>query len=214
MADFQTLLDGYRRFRHLGYAKQRERYDQLAHGQSPKIMIIACSDSRVDPSLIFDVEPGQIFMLRNVANLVPPYSPDGGLHGVSAAVEFAVTMLKVEHILVMGHGRCGGVQACLGKTYDQQGGEYSFIGQWISMIKPVRDKLLIAHSADPEVDMQTRLEQATVELSLANLETFPFVKQRIIDKSLTLQGGFFDISDGQLKIRNPETGHFTDVQNS
>ena len=213
MAEFDILLDGYRRFRQHSYAKQRERYDKLAEGQSPKTMVIACSDSRVDPSLIFDAGPGQMFVLRNVANLVPPYSPDGGLHGVSAAVEFAVTMLKVEHILVMGHGRCGGVHACLSKAYESSGDEISFIGQWISMIKPVRDIVLMAHSVNPADDIQTRLEQATVELSLANLRTFPFIQRREAQKLLSLHGGYFDISDGQLKMLDVDSGHFINVEN-
>jgi carbonic anhydrase len=146
MSEFEELLEGYRRFRVGAYVEQRQRYDKLANkGQAPKVMIIACSDSRVDPTRVFDTGPGQAFVLRNVANLVPPYSPDDGLHGASAALEYAVTQLKVHHIVVFGHAHCGGIQASLDGTFDDAAhGAGGFIGNWMAMIAPARDRIRAA----------------------------------------------------------------------
>lgn len=218
MPQFRALIEGYRRFRANTYVHQRQRYDSLANkGQQPKVMIIACCDSRVDPTIIFDAEPGQIFVLRNVANLVPPYETGGGRHGASAAIEYAVKQLKVEHIVVLGHGRCGGIQAALSGDFDtspefddQEGG--SFIGQWMAMIRPVRDQIMMAYRIAPDVDPQRALEQAAIRQSLANLRSFPFVTRYEQDGSLKLQGAYFDISDGILKILNPQTDVFDAVE--
>src|SRR5688500_9512808 len=180
MTDFNSLLDGYRRFRTQSYPTQRARYDALANrGQAPKTMIIACSDSRVDPALIFDVEPGQVFVVRNVANLVPPFETGGGRHGVSAALEFAVTQLEVEHVVVMGHGGCGGGAASLSHRFDDASvGEGYFIRHWIDLLDSERDRVEVASAADPALDAQRALEQAAVKVSLANLRTFPCIPER------------------------------------
>ncbi len=151
MTALASLLDGYRRFRTGEYQDQRRRFDRLAtEGQSPPVMIVACCDSRVDPTRIFDVDPGEVFVLRNVANLVPPYEPDGGQHSASAAIEFAVTQLEVAEIVVLGHGQCGGIKASLSGRFDAaKPGEGGFIDRWMAMIDPARDEALAEAAATP-----------------------------------------------------------------
>jgi carbonic anhydrase len=208
MADFNTLIAGYRRFREQGWAAQRERWSLLAEGQSPKVMIIACSDSRVDPGQIFDANPGEMFVVRNVANLVPPYEPDRSYHGVSAALEFAVTQLQVGEIIVMGHGFCGGCAAALTGQFDEAAqGEGHFIAHWISMLSPARERVRADH---PELDRAAyrAMEHEGVRISLANLRTFPWVAEREGAGLLKLHGAFFAISDGVLHVLDQESGAF------
>ena len=208
MADFNTLVAGYRRFREQGWSAQRERWSLLAEGQSPKVMIIACSDSRVDPGQIFDANPGEMFVVRNVANLVPPYEPDGSYHGVSAALEFAVTQLQVREIIVMGHGFCGGCAAALTGQFDQAGhGEGHFIAHWINMLTPARDRIRAEH---PQLDRAAyrAMEHEGVRISLQNLRTFPWVAERERAGVLTLHGAFFAISDGVLHLLDEGKGAF------
>nr|WP_295662947.1 carbonic anhydrase [Polymorphobacter sp.] len=213
MAAFDTLLEGYRRFRAGPYNDQRARFDALAHvGQSPKIMIIACADSRVDPTRIFDSAPGEMFVMRNVANLVPPYEADGATHGSSAAIEFAVTQLEVEHIVVMGHARCGGITASLTGKFDAAAeGHGAFIGRWMAKIEPARDRIRAAQAISPDIDAQQALELAAIRLSLDNLRTFPFIEERVVAGTLQLQGTHFDIADGILRILDPATDRFEPV---
>lgn len=210
MADFNALLDGYRRFRAGPYNDQRERYDALTHlGQSPKVMIIACADSRVDPSRVFDAGPGEIFVLRNVANLVPPYETDDAAHGTSAAIEFAVTQLEVEEIVVLGHGKCGGITASLTGKFDQAAeGHGAFIGKWMASIEPARDMIRDAARLSPDIDAQQALELASIRRSIENLREFPFVAEREADGRLTLRGAHFDIADGILRVLDTATGRF------
>lgn len=202
MADFDALIAGYRRFRAGPYSEQRSRYDALAAiGQSPKVMVIACSDSRVDPSRVFDAGPGEIFVLRNVANLVPTYERDGGQHGASAAIEYAVTQLEVEHVVVLGHAQCGGIRASLDGTFDAAAeGHGAFIGRWMSMIEPARDRVRAAAAADPSIDAVEALEYAGIRLSLANLRSFPFVAAAEARGAVRLHGAYFDIGDGDLRL--------------
>jgi carbonic anhydrase len=213
MAAFDTLIDGYRRFRAGPYNDQRARFDALAHvGQSPKVMIIACADSRVDPTRIFDSAPGEMFVMRNVANLVPPYEADGATHGSSAAIEFAVTQLEVEHIVVLGHARCGGITASLTGKFDAAAeGHGAFIGRWMAKIEPARDRIRAAQAISPDIDAQEALELAAIRLSIANLKTFPFVNERVEAGTLALQGAHFDIADGILRILDPATDRFEPV---
>ena len=213
MPQFRALIDGYRRFRSAGYIEQRERYDALANkGQSPKVMVIACSDSRVDPTRVFDSEPGQMFVLRNVANLVPPYAEDDGLHGVSAAVEYAVTQLKVEHILVLGHARCGGIAASFTGQFDEAAhGAGGFINAWMSIIAPARDRIRAAAALSPDIDAHAALELEAIRISIENLRSFPFVAAAEADGSLQLQGALFDIADGILRVLDKDSGRFTAV---
>ena len=175
-------------------------------------MVIGCADSRVDPTRIFDSAPGEIFVMRNVANLVPPYEADGATHGSSAAVEFAVTQLEVDHIVVMGHARCGGITASLtGKFDDAAEGHGAFIGRWMAHIAPARDQVRAAARISPDIDAQQALELAAVRLSLDNLMTFPFVADRVASGRLRLQGTHFDIADGILRVLDPVSGRFEPV---
>ena len=205
MKDFTDLIDGYRRFRLRGWAQQRERWDELAEGQAPKLLVIACSDSRVDPSQIFDASPGEMFVVRNVANLVPPFEADGGRHGVSAAIEFAVTQLEVPEIVVMGHGQCGGVAAALSKRFEgARPGEGGFIAHWVDLLDEARERVVAAYGHDAT----GALEYEAVKVSLANLRSFPCVRNREADGRLRLHGAHFAIADGILRLLNEADGEF------
>lgn len=212
MPEFAELLKGYERFRKNGYPQQRERFDRLVEqGQHPKLMIIGCSDSRVDPAQIFDVDPGEIFVVRNVAALVPPFETSPGLHGVSAALEFAVQFLEVRQIVVMGHGMCGGCKAAL--TRDLHGtrkGEGGFIADWIHLLDEAREPVANLHGTDGRA-AEREMELAAVGVSLANLQTFPCVQEKVATGALKLRGAYFAISEGILYVRNEDTGEFEPV---
>lgn len=212
MHDISELVDGYRRFLDGRYPEEAALYRSLAErGQSPKIMIIACCDSRADPASIFNASPGQFFIVRNVANLVPPFEPHGDYHGTSAALEFAVTELQVETIVVMGHARCGGIGALLqGRIYDEPG-KRGFIGSWMSILQAARSETLSEVSEGSVEERQQALEQAGVRQSIENLQTFPFVRERLKDGRLRLRGAYFDIADGRLLGLEPESGDFKPV---
>jgi carbonic anhydrase len=205
MTDFSALVQGYHRFRGDGWKKQRERWAELSQGQSPKVMVIACSDSRVDPATVFDTSPGEMFVVRNVANLVPPFEADNGRHGVSAALEFAVTQLEVPEILVLGHGGCGGVAAALTQRFDGCApGHGGFIAHWIDLLDEARDRVLAEHG--PEATHV--LEREGIKVSLANLRTFPGIREREAAGTLTLHGALFAIDDGVLHVLDEATGAF------
>ena len=210
MTRFADLIDGYRRFRTEGWARERERWSELAEGQSPKVMVIACSDSRVDPAQIFDARPGEMFVVRNVANLVPPYETGGGHHGVSAALEFAVTQLRVDEVIVLGHGFCGGCAAALTGQFDEAPhGEGHFIADWIELLGDARDKVRARHgSGGFERPAFREMELEGVRTSLRNLRTFPFVQEREAAGDLTLHGAFFSIAEGVLHVLDEESGEF------
>ena len=204
MSGYQELLSGYRRFRTDRYATERRRWETLATGQQPPVMIIGCCDSRVDPATIFDISPGQVFVLRNVANLVPPFEVGGGLHGVSAALEFAVTNLQVQHVVVMGHGACGGVTAALNGGGNPQS---SFIPGWIGLLDEARDRV----NASGAEDRQRALELEGIKTSLKNLRTFPFVREREQAGTLQLHGCHFAIAEGKLYELDDASGEFREV---
>jgi carbonic anhydrase len=209
MTNFNDMLNGYRHFRETGWAQQRERWDELRESQSPKVMVIACSDSRVDPAQIFDTNPGEIFVVRNVAALVPPFETTPGRHGVSAALEFAVQVLKVQDVLVMGHGRCGGCNAALTQELkDAPPGEGGFIAHWIDLLDDARDKVVTQFGEDRSRNAQRAMEQEAVKVSLANLRTFPCIQQKEKDGELRLIGAFFAISDGILHVLDEQSGVF------
>jgi carbonic anhydrase len=211
MTQFTDLLDGYHRFRSADWTTQKERWSELGEGQSPRVMIIACSDSRVDPTQIFDTNPGEIFVVRNVAALVPPFETTPGRHGVSAALEFAVQFLKVEEIVVVGHGLCGGCQAALSKTMEgMPPGEGGFIANWISMLDDAQEKVVRLHGPTGEA-AERAMEQEAVKVSLANLRTFPCIQQKEGDGSLKLHGVVFAISDGALHVLDEELDQFLPV---
>ncbi|MET0250346.1 MAG: carbonic anhydrase [Sphingobium sp.] len=210
MTDFTDMLDGYRRFRNTGWTAQRERWGELAEGQSPRVMVIACSDSRVDPAQIFDTNPGEIFVVRNVAALVPPFETTPGLHGVSAALEFAVQVLKVGEVVVMGHGKCGGCKAALSQDLkDAAPGEGGFIHDWISQLDSARDVVISQYGDDRGPEAERAMEREGVKLSLANLRTFPCVQHKEKSGRLKLVGAVFGIADGQLHILDETDGSFS-----
>lgn len=196
MTPYDRLIEGYRRFRHDRYADEVGKWRRLAEGQRPRTMIVACSDSRVDPATIFSAGPGELFVVRNVANLVPPFSDDMLHHGTSAALEFAVSALEVEQIVVMGHGECGGIRACLEGA---KGGPVSyFIGPWVEIAAPARDEILRTQNWRTDRDLRHTLERASILLSLENLETFPFVREAKEKRGLQLDGAWFSIAEGEL----------------
>ena len=198
MPYLSQLIEGYRRFREKDWAHERERWSELAEGQSPRIMILSCADSRVDPAQIFDARPGEMFVVRNIAALAPPYETTRGYHGVSAALEFAVTQLKVEEILVMGHGLCGGCAAALtGQFDDTQPGEGHFISDWVHMLDGARKAVRVRHEV-LDRNAYTEMEQEAVKVSLANLRTFPWIAEREHAGELKLHGAHFSIAEGRL----------------
>jgi carbonic anhydrase len=197
MTDLSTdpLLAGYRRFRAHQWPRARAAYETLAEaGQTPHTLFLACSDSRADPALIFDAAPGDLFVVRNVANLVPPYQPDGGLHGVSSALEFGVKALKVSRIVVMGHALCGGVQAMRSET---GAAGLDFVEAWVDQGRPTVRRALAGCDHHHEVQVS---EEAIVKLSLDNLRTFPWIAEREAEGALTLTGLHFGIADGVLRV--------------
>ena len=197
MDELSNLLAGYRRFRETRYETEKSRWRALAEGQSPRAIIIACCDSRADPATIFDADPGEIFVVRNVANLVPPFEGGGGRHGVSAALEFAITQLGVREVVVMGHERCGGIQAALtGQFHDAPNGEGGFVANWMSQIDERAAEIAAVHGTGE--DAARILEEVAIRQSLANLRTFPFVIDRETAGTLKVVGCHFSIGEGQL----------------
>ncbi len=204
----QHLIEGYGRFRSGAWAGNRERWARLREGQSPEVMVIACSDSRVDPAQIFDVDPGEIFVVRNVAALVPPFETTPGHHGVSAALEFAVQVLKVKKIIVLGHGMCGGCKAALTREmHGTKPGEGGFIADWIALLDEARDEVAHDHGTHGR-EAERAMELAGVRVSLENLRTFPCIRRKEADGELRLRGAFFAISDGVLHLLDETTGKF------
>ncbi len=210
MPALAKLLEGYKRFRDGAWRSDREEYERLGRGQEPGVMIIGCADSRVDPATIFDTVPGQTFVVRNVANLVPPYMPGGGVHGVSAALEFAVKSLKVKYILVMGHGGCGGIRASLQSATTDPVGE--FVGPWVQIANGPRDKVIHENPGASLDELADKLELEAINHSIRNLMTFPFVREAVEAGELFLHGGWFAIASGELHWRDPETGSFRVVK--
>ncbi|MEH6661590.1 MAG: carbonic anhydrase [Parasphingorhabdus sp.] len=212
MTKFTDLLDGYRRFRSEQWKMQRERWDELKEGQSPKVMIIACSDSRVDPTQIFDTNPGETFIVRNVAALVPPFETTPGQHGVSAALEFAVQFLKVDEVVVMGHGSCGGCAAALSEQMkDMPHGKGGFIADWITLLDGARAKVAHDHGDLSGSEAQLAMEHEGIRTSLANLRTFPCIQEKEADGSIRLIGAWFAIAEGKLHVLDEESDRFSAV---
>ena len=209
MQDNQTfptrLIEGYRSFLDDRFPREQSRFKTLAEeGQAPEIMLIGCCDSRVSPEVIFDASPGELFVARNVANLVPPFETQGDFHGTSAALEFAVQALKVKHIVVLGHARCGGIRAFADDSAPLSPGD--FIGRWVSLIGPAAER--IGPRQGDFSEYLTRLELATVEQSLENLMTFPCVRILVERGKLQLHGAYFGVASGVLLVRDPVTKEF------
>ncbi len=200
------LLEGYKTFATTRLPSEQSRYRELSErGQSPEIMVIGCCDSRVSPEVIFDAGPGELFVVRNVANLVPPYAPDGQAHGVSAALEFAVQVLRVKHIVVLGHAQCGGVRAAVEDNAPLSPGD--FIGSWMSLLAPTVKEA--ARGADESLEaFVTRLEQRAISTSLRNLMTFPCVSILVERGKLQLHGAYFGVARGSLSVLDRIGGAF------
>ncbi len=210
MAIPSDLSAGYRQFRAIRFAEEAGRYRSLSGGQQPTTMIIGCADSRVDPATIFSAGPGELFVVRNVAALVPPCEDGGGYHGTSAALEFAVEGLKVSNIVVMGHGLCGGVAASLTAASGDAVGR--FIGPWVGLLQKVRDDMLGADAHLSGDARQRALEHLAVKQSLQNLRGFPFVQREEKRGALRLHGAWFSIAEGQLEWLDEATGEFAPVR--
>ena len=202
------LADRFRRFKFRHFAPNQDHYEELAtYGQNPDTMIISCCDSRVDPETIFNAMPGELFVVRNVANLVPPYETGGRYHGVSTAIEFAIMNLRVKHVVVMGHSGCGGIKAALDKKAAIET-EAHFISRWMSMLDDARLTVRAAHQMKSQSERVSALEREGIKHSIKNLRTFPFVKDLEDKGRLGLHGAHFEIATGQLSVLNQVTNEF------
>ncbi len=208
MRSIEDLYEGYRRFREGRFTEARDRYRRLAeHGQHPGVMIVACCDSRTDPALIFDAGPGELFVLRNVANLVPPPADDNAFRSTSAAIEFAVSILEVEHVVIMGHAQCGGVRAYVeGALNGGRAGQY--IDRWASLLKPAYERL---PDGLPAEEAAAALERSAIRYSLEQLRSFPFVAERESAGTLTTHGAFFGIASGVLEWLDTDKNTFRPI---
>ena len=206
----QHLLDGYRAFTSQRLPTEQSRYRELSErGQSPAVMVIGCCDSRVSPEVIFDAGPGELFVVRNVANLVPVYQPDGGAHGVSAALEYAVNVLRIQHIVVLGHAQCGGIRAFIDDIEPLSPGD--FIGRWMAMfVKP--GEVVEQRDRESRQDFTIRIEKAAIHRSLENLMTFPFVRTLVERGGLNLHGAYFGVAEGSLFVLDREAKEFHSVR--
>ncbi len=208
MKDVNELVDGFRRFQQRYFSEDRGLYERLTRqGQSPKVMIVACCDSRVDPAIITDSDPGDLFVVRNVANLVPPCEVGGGYHGTSAALEFAVSTLHVSQLIVMGHTRCGGIRALLGEI-PERSVPSGFIAPWMSIVAEARHEVQAAFPETAGEARERACEQAAIRISLRNLKGFPFVREAVIAGRLTLHGWYFDLERGELLCHSAATDAF------
>jgi carbonic anhydrase len=204
----EKLTDRFRRFKHRHFVPNADQYEELAtYGQAPEVMVISCCDSRVDPETIFTAMPGELFVVRNVANLVPPYETGGKFHGVSTAIEFAVMNLRVKHLIVMGHSGCGGVKAALDQSAAIQT-EAKFISRWMSMLDEARLRVVSAHQMAPQAEQLKLLEMEGIKTSIKNLRTFPFIKEAEDKGRLSLHGAYFEISSGTLSVLNHSRNEF------
>ena len=206
MTDIRKFIDGFKRFQENYFGNDQELYGELKQGQNPSAMVIACSDSRVDPAILTDCQPGDLFVVRNVANLVPPYEKGAGLHGVSTALEFGVRVLGVEHIIVLGHRRCGGIQALMQDVELNMKGE--FIGNWMNIAQRAKERVLADIPEAKAEEQMHACEEAAILVSLENLLTFPWIKERVQQGSLVLHGWCFDLVEGTLVAYDPYNGCF------
>ncbi|NOT19680.1 MAG: carbonic anhydrase [Sideroxydans sp.] len=197
MIDIKQLIEGFRRFRHEHFAEHDTLYQQLVEqGQTPQVLVVACCDSRVDPALVFNCHPGDLFVIRNVANLVPPLEGHSGHHGTTAAIEYGVKKLGVKHIIVLGHAHCGGITALV-NSYGVSTPD-SYMDDWMSLAEGARKEMEAElHSAEQAVKYR-ECEMRAILVSLENLKTFPWINERLNDGSLILHGWYFDIGQGEL----------------
>jgi carbonic anhydrase len=210
MIDIKQLIQGFQRFREQHFEKHDTLYQQLVtEGQTPQVLVVACCDSRVDPALVFDCDPGDLFVIRNVANLVPPLEGHSGHHGTTAAIEYGVSTLGVKHIVVLGHAHCGGIDALV-KT-GGVGTPGSYIDDWMSLVESARAEVIAEMPHAPIEEQERACEQRSILVSLKNLKTFPWIRERVEDGSLMLHGWYFDIEHGQLLNYDATTRSFESV---
>ena len=208
----QRLIEGYGAFAAGRLKREQDRYNELARaGQSPEVMVVGCCDSRVSPEVIFDARPGELFVVRNVANIIPPYSPDGQAHGVSAALEFGIGALRIKHIVVLGHAHCGGVKAYARGSEPLSPGD--FIGKWMQLMTPAAEKVGPRGTQD-QAEYLAQLEQANIANSLANLTTFPMLAKLIEKGKVATHGAYFGVASGDLSVLDTTTGEFKPVERS
>jgi carbonic anhydrase len=204
------LMAGFKRFREVYFAEKHALYDKLSStGQSPKTLIIGCSDSRVDPALLSSASPGDLFVIRNVANLVPPFESSGGFHGVSSAIEFAVVNLKVETIIVLGHRQCGGIRALVNPEITAPG---SFVRKWMRIAESAKERVLQKYPGASQDELCAHCETEAILSSIENLKTFPFVQEAVNDRGLVLMGLYFDLERGELLEYDPADTTFKPIQ--
>jgi carbonic anhydrase len=206
MQSIKNLSNGYKRFKKKYFVKDNSLFEELARGQRPRSLVVSCCDSRVDPAIVFDSEPGELFIIRNVASLVPPYNSDGGVHGVSAALEFAVCSLEVENIIILGHSQCGGIMALLGNHPGE------FVTQWMKIAEPAKKQALIVSKGKSREVTQINCEHAAIKLSYNNLKTFPWISKRIEEKRLSIFGWYFDLGTGLLKEYDYKSDKFVTLE--
>jgi carbonic anhydrase len=205
MDDIKKFISGFKRFRD-SYFGPDQLFGELKRGQNPSTLIIACSDSRVDPAILLDCEPGDLFMVRNVANLVPPYEKGNGLHGVGTALEYAVCALKVRHIIVLGHRQCGGIRALV------QGAEGEFLPGWVNIAARAKARVLAGMPGADAHDQLCACEEEAIKVSMENLLTFPWIRERVNGGELTLHGWYFNIENGELGIFDASSNRFEPVK--
>lgn len=208
MKDIANFITGFQRFQEKYFSDDRELFEQLRQGQTPRVAIIACADSRVDPALLMGAEPGDVFVIRNVANLVPPYVPDGGFASVPAALEFSVQSLEVEHVIILGHSQCGGIHALMNGV--APGSE--FIAKWVGIAERARERVLSELQTKPPHLQERACEQAALILSLDNLMTYPWIAERVNGGKLHLHGWYFDLGAGALSCYNDASNSFEEVE--
>ncbi len=206
MADVSRFIDGIINFQQQHFGRNAELAHELMAGQKPQALLIGCCDSRVDPALMTDCAPGELFILRNIANLVPPYLKNDDFHGVSSSIEYAVCFLEVSDIIVLGHSGCGGIEALMASAGGKNIGE--FIGTWVNIAAPARDKVLAEMADEPKDKQLCACEKESILVSLKNLMTFPWVKERVAQGQLSLHGWYFDIRNGRLQYYDQLTGAF------
>lgn len=209
--DIDALLKGYQKFREHYYGESNLLFEDLVRwGQRPKILMVACSDSRVDPALVLNSQPGDLFIIRNVANLIPPYEDDQAYHGTSAALEFGICVLGIRHLILFGHTQCGGIQSLI-ETSPQIATQKSFISKWMELAKPARQAVLDFHPTESIEEQTILCGQYSLINSLKNLTTFPWINERVQKGSLFLHGWNFDLSKGRLEAFDPQENRFKDI---
>jgi carbonic anhydrase len=207
--EIARLMSGFRQFREKFYQGEDSTYSKLQGWQGPKTLIIGCSDSRVDPAILASAGPGELFVVRNVANLVPPFEQGGGHHGVSAAIEFAVVNLQVKNVIILGHRQCGGIRALLYPENSQAGG---FVQQWMKIAEPAKVRALALASAEKEAVLWRQCELESIRTSIENLRSFPVVKESVANSGMAILGIYFDIETGELLELHENAGNFTPIQ--